>query len=127
MAGKEDQVQESISWSLRLIVSLILPLWGIVLIVLGLKDGSLWWIASGVAIGAAGAVTFIGSPLMDVAGEMMARARANSTGPAQARQPRFFTYSWNQLRENLMLSRLAAPIPSRAIAPGSSARALSAA
>jgi hypothetical protein len=35
MAGKEDKVQESISWDLRLIVSLILPLWGIVLIVLG--------------------------------------------------------------------------------------------
>jgi hypothetical protein len=74
MAGRADKVQESISWSLRLIVSLILPLWGIVLIVLGLKDGSLWWIASGVAIGAAGAVTFIGSPLMDfVAGEPTAQ------------------------------------------------------
>jgi len=46
MAGKEDRVQESISWSLRLIVSLTLPLWGIVLIVLGVKDGSLWWILS---------------------------------------------------------------------------------
>ena len=64
MAGKRDKVQESISFSLRLVVSLILPLWGIVPIVLGIKDGSAWWIASGVAIGAAGAVTF-GSPLMD--------------------------------------------------------------
>ncbi|MGA8569985.1 MAG: hypothetical protein WB580_19510 [Candidatus Binataceae bacterium] len=74
MAERADKVQESISWSLRLIVSLILPLWGIVLIVLGLKDGSLWWIASGVAIGAARAVTFIGSPLMDfVAGEPTAQ------------------------------------------------------
>ena len=68
MAAKEDKVQESISWSLRLIVSLILPLWGIVLIVLGVKDGSLWWIASGVAIVAAGAVTFIGSPLICLGG-----------------------------------------------------------
>jgi hypothetical protein len=75
MAGKEDKVQESISWSLRLVVSLILPLWGIGLIVLGVKDGSLWWIASGVAIGAAGAVTFIGSPLMDF-------VACEPTGPA---------------------------------------------
>jgi len=52
---------------MRLMVSLILPLWGIVLTVLGIKDGSAWWIASGVAIGAAGAVTFIGSPQMDFA------------------------------------------------------------
>lgn len=64
MAGRADKVQESISWSLRLVVSLILPLWGAVLIVLGIKDGSAWWIASGVAIGITGAVTFIGSPLM---------------------------------------------------------------
>jgi len=62
MAGKRDKVQESISFSVRLVVSLILPLWGIVLVVLGIKDGSLWWIASGLAIGAAGAVSFIGSP-----------------------------------------------------------------
>ena len=60
-----DKVQESISWSLRLVVSLILPLWGVVLIVLGIRYGSAWWIASGVAIAAAGAVTFIGSPLID--------------------------------------------------------------
>jgi hypothetical protein len=65
MAGKQDKVQGWVSWTMRLIVSLILPLWGIVLIVLGIKDGSAWWIASGVAVGAAGAVTFIGSPLMD--------------------------------------------------------------
>jgi hypothetical protein len=68
MAGKQDKVQGSISWTMRLIVSLILPLWGIVLIVLGIKDGSAWWIASGVAIGAAGAVTFIGSPLIRLDG-----------------------------------------------------------
>jgi hypothetical protein len=74
MAGRADKVQESISWTMRLIMSLILPVWGIVLVVLGIKDGSACWIASGVAIGAAGAVTFIGSPLMDfVAGEPTAR------------------------------------------------------
>jgi hypothetical protein len=39
MAGKRDKVQESISFSVRLVVSLILPLWGIVLVVLGIKDG----------------------------------------------------------------------------------------
>jgi len=47
---------------LRPVVSLILPLWGAVPIVLGIKDSSLWWIASGVAIVAAGAITLIGSP-----------------------------------------------------------------
>ncbi|HVA41787.1 MAG TPA: hypothetical protein VNF49_14055 [Candidatus Binataceae bacterium] len=65
MAGKADKAQESISWILRLAISLILPLWGVVLVVLGIKDGSLWWIASGVAVAATGAITFIGSPLID--------------------------------------------------------------
>ena len=65
MAGKADIVQESISWILRLVVSLILPLWGAVLVVIGLKYGSAWWIASGIAIAAVGAVTFIGAPLID--------------------------------------------------------------
>ena len=70
MAGQADKVQESISWILRLVVSLILPVWGVALIVIGLKYGSAWWIASGIAIGAAGAIIFIGSPLMDfVTGE----------------------------------------------------------
>ncbi len=68
MAGKQDKVQESISWIVRLLVSLILPLWGIVLIVLGLKYGSAWWIASGVAIRATGVVTFVGSPLIRLGG-----------------------------------------------------------
>jgi hypothetical protein len=40
--------------------------WGVALVVIGLKFGSAWWIASGVAIGAAGAIIFIGSPLMDI-------------------------------------------------------------
>jgi hypothetical protein len=68
MAGQADKVQESISWILRLVVSLILPVWGVALIVIGFKYGSAWWIASGIAIGAAGAIIFfIGSPLMDIA------------------------------------------------------------
>jgi hypothetical protein len=64
IAGRTDKAQESISWILRLAVSLILPLWGLVLVVLGIRHGSAWWIASGVTIAAAGAVTFIGSPLI---------------------------------------------------------------
>ena len=82
------------------IVSLILPLWGIVLIVLGIKDGSAWWIASGVAIGAAGAVTFIGSPLMDFG----ARERC-AAGQAQKRQPRFITESASRKSQALALGR----------------------
>jgi hypothetical protein len=65
MAGQADKVQESISWILRLVVSLILPVWGVALIVIGLKYGSAWWIASGVAIGATGVIIFIGSPLIE--------------------------------------------------------------
>src|ERR1700730_13899771 len=54
MAGRADKVQESISWILRLVVSLILPVWGVALIVIGLKYGSGWWVTNCGAIDAAG-------------------------------------------------------------------------
>ncbi|MGH7914464.1 MAG: hypothetical protein ACREPW_07430 [Candidatus Binataceae bacterium] len=64
MAGKAHKVQGLIGGIVRLVVSLILPIWGIALIVIGINYDSAWWIASGVAIGIAGAFTFIGSPLI---------------------------------------------------------------
>ena len=60
MAGQADKVQESISWTLRLLVSLILPAWGIALLAIGINYGSAWWFLSGLAIGVTGALIFIG-------------------------------------------------------------------
>jgi hypothetical protein len=65
MAGEPNRLQESSSWIVRLLVSLILPAWGIALVIIGLMHGSAWWVASGIAIGIAGVITFVGGPLFD--------------------------------------------------------------
>jgi hypothetical protein len=66
MAGTVNRTQDTVGFIIRFLVSLILPAWGIALIVLGAEYGLGWWIASGVAIGAAGVVIFVGSPLVRV-------------------------------------------------------------
>ena len=49
---------------LRLLTSLVIPAWGLVTLGLGLRGGSVWWIATGVAIALIGAMVLIGSPLV---------------------------------------------------------------
>jgi hypothetical protein len=34
-------------------------------VVIGIASGSAWWVASGAAIGIAGAIIFVGDPLFD--------------------------------------------------------------
>jgi hypothetical protein len=53
--------ERAISFTLRLIVSLIIPLWGLIMLVLGLLHGEAWWIASGGIVLAIGAIFLCGS------------------------------------------------------------------
>jgi hypothetical protein len=64
MATREERAERAIDSALRLGISLILPLWGLVMIVLGLRHGSLWWLGSGVAVMGVGAVMMVASPLI---------------------------------------------------------------
>ena len=66
MAGTVNRTQNTVGFIVRFLVSLIFPAWGIALITLGAEYGSAWWIASGVAIGVAGLIIFIGSPLLHI-------------------------------------------------------------
>ena len=56
--------ERTISFVMRLIVALIIPVWGLVMLGLGLRAGELWWIASGAVVLAIGAVLFCGSSLV---------------------------------------------------------------
>ena len=47
----------------RLGISAILPAWALAMIVLGIVDRSLWWLGTGVAVGAVGLLFMAGSPL----------------------------------------------------------------
>jgi len=57
-------IERGVSFVLRLVVSLLLPLWGLVMIVLGVKWAMGWWIVTGVAVLAIGVVFFAGSSIV---------------------------------------------------------------
>jgi len=60
-----NAAEQAVSLLMRLLISLALPIWGLAMLVLGLRDGSIWWIGCGLATGAIGLVFFVGSPLTD--------------------------------------------------------------
>ncbi len=66
MADSGEKTEHALSVLMRLLVSLVLPAWGIVMLVLGLMYGAGWWIGTGVVVGLIGAVMFVGSPVIDL-------------------------------------------------------------
>ncbi len=56
-------VERTVSFIIRLVVSLMLPAWGLIMIVLGVTWGMGWWIATGLVVLAIGVVLFAGSSL----------------------------------------------------------------
>jgi hypothetical protein len=64
MANEGSSKAERIaSFIIRLVVSLLLPVWGLIMIVLGVTWGMGWWIATGLVVLAIGVVLFAGSSL----------------------------------------------------------------
>lgn len=66
MAGQIEKAERTISVLMRLAIAAILPLWALVMLVLGLEYRSIWWIGTGVAVGAVGILFLAGSPLADL-------------------------------------------------------------
>ncbi len=56
--------QRTFSFSMRLLVSLILPAWGLAMIVLRARSAAGWWIATGVVVLLIGAIFFAGTTLV---------------------------------------------------------------
>jgi hypothetical protein len=56
--------QRAFSFVARLLVSLVLPAWGVAMIALGAHAVNGWWIATGVVVFAIGVVFFAGSSLV---------------------------------------------------------------
>lgn len=59
-----SRVERTVSFVMRLLVSLLLPVWGLVMIVLGAMWGMGWWIATGAVVLVIGVVLFSGSALI---------------------------------------------------------------
>ncbi len=65
--GKPQQIEKvdrAISLIMGWIVSLALPVWGLVTLVLGAVWNSPWWIATGIVVGAVGVVMAVGNPFV---------------------------------------------------------------
>ncbi|MGH8013787.1 MAG: hypothetical protein ACREQ4_14945 [Candidatus Binataceae bacterium] len=57
-------VQITVSRVVRFLVALLLPTWGIIMIVLGVMNGMGWWIATGAVVFIIGVILFGGSSLV---------------------------------------------------------------
>lgn len=60
-----ERAEHAMSLLARLVVSLILPLWGIAMLAMGVYWRSGWWLGTGVVVGAIGLLMFVGSSLLD--------------------------------------------------------------
>ena len=63
MADQVEKAERALSALIRLGISAILPLWALVMIVLGLEYRSLWWLGTGAVVGGVGVLFLAGSPL----------------------------------------------------------------
>jgi hypothetical protein len=61
-----SRTERTISFVMRLIVSLALPVWGLIMLALGVVWGMGWWMAAGLVVFAIGAVLFAGNPLVSL-------------------------------------------------------------
>jgi hypothetical protein len=65
MADPAERAEYAVSVLMRLLVSLALPVWGLVMLIIGITYVSGWWIGCGLVVGAIGLLFFVGSPLTD--------------------------------------------------------------
>ncbi|HVA81079.1 MAG TPA: hypothetical protein VNF29_09145 [Candidatus Binataceae bacterium] len=66
MADQIEKAERAMSVLMRLAICAILPLWALAMIVLGLEYRSIWWIGTGLVVGAIGVLMLAGSPLADL-------------------------------------------------------------
>jgi hypothetical protein len=66
MADQVEKAERAVSALIRLGISAVLPLWALLMIVLGLRYHSLWWIGTGVVVGGVGILFLAGSPIANL-------------------------------------------------------------
>ena len=66
MADQVEKAERAVSALIRLGISGILPLWALRMIVLGVEYRSLWWLGTGIAVGAVGVLFLAGSPIANL-------------------------------------------------------------
>jgi hypothetical protein len=66
MADQVEKAERAISALVRLGISAILPVWALLMIVLGVEYRSPWWLGTGLVVGAIGALFLAGSPIANL-------------------------------------------------------------
>jgi hypothetical protein len=61
-----ERAERTMSILMRLGVSAVLPAWALAMLVLGVEYRSLWWLGTGIVVGAIGVLMLAGSPLVDL-------------------------------------------------------------
>lgn len=60
---RQERAEHAMSVLMRFVVSLIIPLWALIMLVLGVEYRSWWWIGCGLVVGAIGLLLLVGNPL----------------------------------------------------------------
>lgn len=63
MADQVEKAERAVSALIRLGISAILPVWALLMIVLGIEYRSLWWLGTGAVVGGIGVLFLAGSPI----------------------------------------------------------------
>ena len=65
MPDPQERAERAASLLMRLAISLVFPLWGLAMLILGIRNLSGWWVLFGLIVGGLGMLFFVGSPLTD--------------------------------------------------------------
>jgi hypothetical protein len=65
VADQDRELQNAVSTVIRFFVSLLLPAWGVIMVLLGIYWRSGWWIGTGAATLFIGVIQFSGSSSAD--------------------------------------------------------------
>ena len=66
MADQVEKAERAISALIRFGISAILPVWALLMIVLGAEYRSPWWLGTGLVVAAIGIVFLAGSPIANL-------------------------------------------------------------
>jgi hypothetical protein len=66
MADQIEKAERAVSALIRLGVSAILPVWALLMIVLGVEYRSPWWLGTGLVVAAIGVLFLAGSPIANL-------------------------------------------------------------
>lgn len=86
--NRQEQAEQAMSALMRFGISLIIPIWALVMLALGLEHRSLWWIGCGLVVGAIGLLLLVGNPLASAALDLRESWRpVSSPKPAAEKSP----------------------------------------